>query len=96
MRILEKSAEAVVVSKFLEMVFIAQGRVPPEWFYDQANGVMRWGRGCNCSDQIRPYPFGMTPNECAQGLNKAITYGYITPQTAQQYTQQVLSQPAAR
>jgi len=82
-----------ITVSFLEMVFIAHGRVPPEWFYDESQGVMRWAHGCNCSDQVKPYPFGVTPNECTQNLNKAVTYGYLPQQTAQQYTQHVLAQP---
>ena len=81
---------------FLEMVFIAHKRTPPEWIYDGTRGVMRWALGCPCSDQVKPYPFGVTPSECAQGLNKAISYGYLPQHTAQQYTQHVLSQPVPR
>lgn len=82
-----------VTVSFQEMAFIALGRVPPGWFYNPQKGVMCWGQGCNCSDVVRPYPFGLTPNECSTNLNKAVTYGYISPVQAQQLQRNVQSVP---
>jgi hypothetical protein len=85
-----------ITVEFLEMMFIAHGRTPPDWFYDREHGLMRWARGCACSDQVKPYPFGITPNECSQGISKAVNYQYLSAQQADQLRQQVLSQPMAR
>jgi hypothetical protein len=81
---------------FVELMFIAKGREAPEWWYDKDTGLMRWRRGCSCSEQVRPYPFGLTPGECTQALTKAIQYHYISQQQAQQMEQHVASTPAAR
>lgn len=86
----------LITVTFLEMVFVSMGREPPEWYYDAEHGLMRWRRGCACSDQVRPYPFGITPSECTQNLNKAMSYGFLTPAQAEQMKGHVMGQPVAR
>lgn len=83
-----------ITVSYQELTFIAAGRVPPDWFYE--NGMMRWGRGCNCSDAVKPYPFGLTPDECARAIGKAVTYQYLSPAQVQQLRQMVAQTPAAR
>lgn len=83
-----------ITVSFPELIYMANGRQPPEWYYD--SGMWRWGRGCNCSGQVRPYPFGLTRNECQAAVDKALSYAYLSPQQVQQVIAHLQSQPAAR
>ena|SRR5689334_10334872 len=78
---------------YMELALIASHRLPPDWFYE--GGTVRWGRGCNCSENVRPYPFGLTPDECARAISKAVTYQYLSPQQLQQLQRAVQQTPAA-
>jgi hypothetical protein len=79
-----------VLVSFVELMFLAKGATTDEWFWDRDSGLMRWRRGCACSDQVRPYPFGLTQKECAAALSQALSYRYITLIEVKQMEQQAI------
>lgn len=79
-----------------ELIVISMGRETPEWYYDGKVGLFRWRLGCSGHEQVRPYPFGLTVDECTRAVQKALSYGYISMPQVKQIQQQVAAQPVAR